>query len=268
MGIKLLKSMLLCLGSIVFGRCFPLFIHEHGHAIGALMTGGKVLRIYFHPFSWSQAFCIGSSSEIFVTFAGSALTAIVGVLVVLSVWRWRKYYVTVLYTGAVFMILKDGFYYLNSVANNRGDAVALIGDGVPEALVISFGLLLFVGGAFFAIECFNMLGFDSNDGVWYRFLVLSGGIGPYLVSMLVYHVKCNDDDLNRWLMTIGLSVVMIFVLSLLSGIAQRKIRLFRVEETKTVSWGEVVFANVLASSLALVMFLILPMYSPYYDMIW
>lgn len=257
---KILKSTFLLFGSFVFARFFATFLHEHGHAIAAWATGGKVYRIVFHPFSWSYVNHYVSKAEYrnSIIWAGPLFAVFIGLLLIMIVWRWRRPSLLPVLMAGVVACTKDGAYLIIScLANIRGDGAILVKHGTPLVVVVAVGVILFAIGIVLAFTCLSLLGISPENKIKSRILILGGGFLPYLIAMLLYHVRYKEE-LNIWLIRIVGSVVLVFFFALLSGFIQRRTRRLRRIKTKMVAWSAVIYANVLAFVFIFFLFFVLP----------
>ena len=257
---NLLKSIFLLFGSFVFARFFATFLHEHGHAIAAWATGGKVCRIVFHPFSWSYVNHYSSKPgyENIVTWAGPLFAVFVGLLLLIIVWRWHRPNIMPVLMIGVVACCKDGSYLIIScLANTRGDGATLVKHGTPLVVVVAVGFILFAIGIVLAFTCLGLLGISPRDKTKIRILIIGAGFLPYLIAMLFYYVRYREE-LNIWLIRILGSVLLVFFFALLSGVVQRRVRWLQHIKTKMVAWSAVIYANVLALVFTFFLFFVLP----------
>ena len=260
---NLLKSILLLFGSFLFGRFFATFLHEHGHAVAAWTTGVKVYRIVFHPLNWSFI-SLGSRGEYgnFITWSGSLFAVFVGLLMVIIVWRWRRPSLMPILMTAVVACTKDGAYLIiSSLFNTRGDGAALVERGTPLIIVIAVGFVIFTIGISLAFTCLNLLGIGTGNKIKSRILIFGAGIFPYLIAMLIYHLRYMEE-LNIWLIRIFGSIALVSSFAVLSGFVQRSVQWLRNAETKTVTWLAVIKVNIVGFILILFMFFVLPNFPP------
>jgi hypothetical protein len=261
---ELLKSTLLVLGAFAFAYNASITLHELGHAIAYWISGATVRYIIIHPFSWS--YCMpGSASAYpnFTTWGGVVFGTLMGLLLVIIVWRWRGPYVMLAFMTGTVACLHNGFYLIFScLAESKGDATRLILGGTPKVVVIAVGLLMFGIGIVLAGMCLHLIGIRSTDGVKSRILVLGGGLLPYLVATLLYQWLYNAEEFGMWV-TKGVSgAVIVLLLAALTAIAQQRVKKLRNVEAKKVTWSGVVIANLGAFVILTVIFISLSSYKP------
>ncbi|MHC4455976.1 MAG: zinc metalloprotease [Planctomycetota bacterium] len=261
---ELLKSTFLVLGAFAFAYNASSTLHELGHAIAYWITGGTVRYIIIHPFSWS--YCMPSSASAypnFTTWGGVVFGTLMGLLLVIIVWRWRGPYVILAFMTGTVACLHNGFYLIFScLAKSKGDATSLLLGGTPKVVVIMVGLLMFGIGIVLAGMCMHLIGIRSGDGVKSRILVLGGGLLPYLVATLLYQWLYNAEELGMWIIKgVGIAVL-VLIFGVLSAIAQRRVRRLRYAEAKRVTWPGVLIANLGAFVILTVIFISLRSYKP------
>lgn len=260
----LLKSTLLLLWSFVFGCNASTVLHELGHAIAYWTTGGTVEGIIIHPFSWS--YCIpGSISDYpsFTTWGGVVFGTLMGLLLVMAVWRWRgPYVILVIMTGVVSCIHNGGYLIYDCLTTSDGDATILISYGTSKLLIIAVGLFMMGIGVILAGICPALIGIGPNDGVKLRILVFSGGILPYTFVQFIYDLLYNKEELGQWLIYWVIIVGLVFLVAVLSKVVLPRIRWLGSIEPKAVTWPSVVVANNGAFVILSIIFILLIQYIP------
>lgn len=127
-------------------------IHETGHVVAALATGGTVSKVVLHPLAISRTDWIGSSHPLLVAWAGP----IVGVLAPLALFavckiaRWKWTYLPQFFAGTC--LVANGAYIGAGSLGHVGDAGDLIRYGSPiwplwlfAAATLPLGLYLWNG---------------------------------------------------------------------------------------------------------------------------
>ncbi len=123
-----------------------LAVHELGHALNALMSGGQVVRVSFPLLGFSQTFIHPNLHPQFVVWGGPGWGVGIPTLVLLT-WRVTRRRVPVLmwfFTG--FCLIANGAYIGLGWMKQSGDAHDLVREGAPLFTLIFFGLICFVGG--------------------------------------------------------------------------------------------------------------------------
>ena len=116
-------------------------VHELGHVIAAILTGGHVERLVLHPLAISRTDVTGGNHPLVVVWAGPAL----GVLMPLLIWaaaavaRWRGAFLPRFFAG--FCLIANGAYIAGGSFAGIGDAGDLLRHGAPRWSLWAFGLL-------------------------------------------------------------------------------------------------------------------------------
>jgi hypothetical protein len=117
-----------------------MMVHELGHVLGAVATGGHVTRVVLHPLTISRTDVQPNPAPLVVTWAGPALGILVPILV-LVVWRllrlpemhlWR------FFTG--FCLIANGLYLAVGSFDRVGDAGDLLRHGASAWQLWLFGV--------------------------------------------------------------------------------------------------------------------------------
>jgi len=117
------------------------WVHEAGHVVGALATGGEVQRVVLHPLSSSRTDLKHNPRPLLVTWAGP----LIGVLAPVAAWltvhalRLATAYLFRFFAG--FCCVANGAYIgLGSFAA-IGDCGDLLNHGAPVCQLWLFGIL-------------------------------------------------------------------------------------------------------------------------------
>ncbi len=116
-------------------------VHELGHVVGAVASGGRVAGVTLHPATISSTRLAENPHPLLVAWLGP----LVGVAVPLAVWlfaRWGKlrgWYVLQFFAG--FCLVANGAYLAAGSFAAVGDAGTLLRHGTPIVLLWLFGLL-------------------------------------------------------------------------------------------------------------------------------
>ena len=130
----------LAISTILSSWLLMQIIHETGHAVAALFTGGSIRRIVLVPWELSRTDLILNPSPLIVCWAGP----LVGTLLPILVWiiarirRWRaEFWIRFL---AGFCLIANGTYIGIGAWTLDGDAGDLLRSGSSSWHLISFGV--------------------------------------------------------------------------------------------------------------------------------
>jgi hypothetical protein len=146
---KRLHQFVLISSTIALSWFAMMAVHEAGHVLGALLTGGTVGKVVLHPLTISRTDLAANPHPLFVVWAGPCF----GVLVPLLFWvgaqlcRLPGWYLFRFFAG--FCLIANGAYIGVGSFNQIGDAGDLVRHGASlwqlwlfGALCIPFGFLL------------------------------------------------------------------------------------------------------------------------------
>jgi hypothetical protein len=117
------------------------WVHEAGHVLGALATGGEVERVVLHPLSISRTDLRANPQPLIVTWAGPWL----GVLAPLAAWlvasalRLQSAYLFRFFAG--FCCVANGLYIGVGSFDHVGDCGDLLKHGAAAWQLWLFGLV-------------------------------------------------------------------------------------------------------------------------------
>ena len=196
-----LKKSLMLLGAFAFGFNAAHAIHELGHALATWATGGCVTRLMLHPFSWSKIF-YGSppTCPLLVEWAGVVFASACGLLLLALIRRWRGVWtVPLAMTGLCTLVVNGLYLTVDCLFLAGGDATSIVSLGTPRPFVLLAGVGLTALGLVVGHLLLPRIGLAATDGIVSRIAILEGGIGSYLLAMLVYHVCWNRSEIILWL---------------------------------------------------------------------
>lgn len=121
-------------------------VHELGHVLGAMLTGGSVQRVVLELLSFSRTDVEQNPRPFFVVWMGPLL----GSLVPLALWlvaramRWRIRGLFGFFAG--FCLIANGAYIGMGSFDGVGDAGDMLSLGSPAWTLWAFGLITIFGG--------------------------------------------------------------------------------------------------------------------------
>jgi hypothetical protein len=211
---RLRKSMLL-LGAFCIGYNAESLTHELGHALAMWATGSSVARITLNPFSWSYTFYAARPTYPLLTaWAGAVFSSAIGLLSLALIRPRRGAWTVPLALMGVCSLVVNGIYLVvDSLFLAGGDATNIILHGTPRSFVLIIGVGLIALGLVLWQRMLPRIGLTVTDSVLTRIAVLEGGVGPYLIAMLVYQAYSNPREIKLW------STYVIIGLLMLAGVS-------------------------------------------------
>lgn len=116
-------------------------VHELGHALGAVFSGGRVAKIVLSPLSISRTDLSENPHPLFVAWAGPVIGASLPLIIWGIAWVLRLPGTFVLRFFAGFCLLANGLYLAAGSFQSIGDAGDLLCHGAPVWTLWLFGLL-------------------------------------------------------------------------------------------------------------------------------
>ena len=160
-------------------------IHELGHVIGAVATGGSVQRVVLSTFSFSRTDVSPNPSPTAVVWLGP----IVGCLIPLLVWylvpsRYSHLSAAALFfTG--FCMIANGAYISFGAVDGVGDSGVMLQHGTPSWALVLFGTLTIPFGLYAWHRLGSIKDFLANP------TSLDRRIGYYLLAVLALLVAAE-----------------------------------------------------------------------------
>jgi hypothetical protein len=121
-------------------------VHEVGHVVGALLTGGRVARVVLHPLTISRTDLAHDAHPLVVVWAGPVLGCVLplaawGMAVALGV-SWA--YLLRFFAGSC--LIANGAYIGVGAFDPVGDAAVMLQHGSPAWCLLAFGTVTVPAG--------------------------------------------------------------------------------------------------------------------------
>jgi hypothetical protein len=155
---------------LVFLLFFPvtfmsMFLHEGGHALFHLTQGVPVHFLYAHPFSFvgfvrpmADYYSVG------VHASGTVFELLVSGVIFVLLWKHRSFYTLPFLMVFPWVALYDGMGGIFDILGNTGDYYNILTiTGWSPAGFYLISSILIIGGIFFLISLFPLLGLKPQD---------------------------------------------------------------------------------------------------------
>lgn len=121
-------------------------VHELGHVLGAVVTGGRVLRVTVPLAGFSETIVHPNPWPRVQVWSGPLLGIALPIGLWLALWRTRIRAAFQAFAG--WCLIANGAYLGVGWRYDAGDAGELVRLGTPVALLIAFGATSVVGGLY------------------------------------------------------------------------------------------------------------------------
>ncbi len=116
-----------------------MIVHELGHVVGAVVTGGTVGRVVLHPMTISRTEILPNPNPLIVVWLGP----LTGCLLPIGIWSMLPTRLVVVRQVALFFagfcLLANGCYILFGSVDGVGDCGVMMQHGSPFWTLIAFG---------------------------------------------------------------------------------------------------------------------------------
>ena len=121
-------------------------VHEFGHLVGAIATGGRVLQVSIPLAGFSQTIVHPNPWPRVEVWCGAILGGVIPVALWLAMWRTRARAIFQAFAG--WCLIANGAYLGVGWIYRAGDAGELVRLGTPIPVLIAFGAASAVAGLF------------------------------------------------------------------------------------------------------------------------
>lgn len=173
------QQWLLIGSTLVFSWLAMQAVHELGHVVGALGSGGKIGRAVLHPAAISSTQVVDNRHPLIVAWMGP-ITGTAPPLAALLPLRRRNirgWYVAQFFAG--FCLVANGAYLAGGSFERIGDASDLLRHGTPIGLLWLFGMVTIPWG----IRLWHRLG--SHFGLGPHRAAVDGGVACGMLALVL-----------------------------------------------------------------------------------
>jgi hypothetical protein len=142
-----LRILLLAILLVYAAWLAMLALHEIGHALHALVSGGKIDRIAFPLFGFSRTDLSLDPHPQFVAWGGPVWGCLLP-FVILSIAHATRRAIGTARAFAGFCLIANGAYIGLGPAMTAGDPHDLLRHGAPTWTLIAFGIVAFTAGLY------------------------------------------------------------------------------------------------------------------------
>ena len=180
-------TILLILGSYVFGYNFHNIIHELGHSVTVSLQGGKATGYFFHPFEACLNFSTSVPNHILLYAGGAFIGGAATILFLILAWRFRTpFMMPFIITCTAGLTLSARWMLTAPISKTFTDYSSMIELGFPTALILLAGLIYLILGAGAFILYLPLAGVTHESSFIRRVLIFTLGFLPYHMAACVY----------------------------------------------------------------------------------
>jgi len=116
-------------------------VHESGHVLGAVVTGGAVSRVVLYPFEFSRTDLSRNPHPLLVVWAGPLAGIVLPLLAFVAArcLRWPGVYLFRFFAG--FCLIANGVYIAFGPSEGGADTGVMLLHGTPRWTMMAFGIL-------------------------------------------------------------------------------------------------------------------------------
>ncbi|MBL7041797.1 MAG: hypothetical protein ISR77_24395 [Pirellulaceae bacterium] len=157
-------QVLLIVTSVGFSWLAMMIVHEIGHVLHALLSGGYVTRVVLSPWEFSRTDVSPNPSPLFVAWGGAAW----GVLLPIAIWSFtrivaRSYsYLAAFFAG--FCCVVNGAYIGAGTIVHAGDAGDMLRYGAAYWQLVLYGLVATASGFYLWNGLGSYFGLGKGNG--------------------------------------------------------------------------------------------------------
>jgi hypothetical protein len=138
-----------------------MLVHECGHVLGAVATGGKVRRVVWHPAVMSRTDVRPNPHPLIEVWAGPIFGSLAPVLIAMGTSFSRLRVAYLIWVVAGFCLIANGAYIGIGAVRPIGDAEELVAHGTGRWPLATFGLIAIASGFWIWHRVSPRLGFGD-----------------------------------------------------------------------------------------------------------
>lgn len=247
-------SSLFLLGSYIIALLLSGAIHELGHGLAMALVSVD-FRLVLNPFGMSMAqplAPIPQDSFLFVVASGMIIEVVVGTIVFLSLWRWRRpMLVPILLLGPLSYLSVSGYLLAGGIVPSS-DLSLMISAGIPYPLLQIIGILLMVFGAITFFLLFPLIGISAKTTLLRTFLILLVGMTVHGFGMILFALIMNPSELYVGIANVISMFITVSVLSIVY--TKYKMSIDRRIHTDVAELSQLIVYATLAFALGFIIF--------------
>ena len=233
----MIKTILALLGQFALAYNVSMALHELGHAVGLVLSGGQVAHITLNPFCWCWTWYATNPRPIVTAWSGVVVGVLFALLPCIALATFGRRTPRLFVLLGIVALAANGIYLLDGVLSNVGDGADIVDLGAPRLLPITVGAILVLAAALWFILVQPKIGIPSSASFPRRTALLCGGIGTYLVLMMLYVAVYHSQELSCFACFAGAGVALLIAMSVAATLADKYLSgRWEGSSVEAVSW--------------------------------
>lgn len=190
-NVRITDQLMMLIGVCAISWLAMMLVHESGHVIGALMTGGHIVQVAWHPLVFSYTDVHPNPSPLLTVWLGPIVGVLLPTLIALvtrSIHRDATY-LALFFAG--FCFLANGVYLGLGWIDQVGDTGTMQTHGTPNWIMIVFGLINIPIGLYLWHRVSRKVGLartrDTHIDPTHARIVFITAIAFFVIGLLVGH---------------------------------------------------------------------------------
>jgi len=250
-----IKSILLLAGSFTFAFLLGEFVHDSGHYLCHLAYGNFRVQVHFDPFGGTHiSGANGFSDKILgVTSAAGPFSNLASSLVCfLLLWRIKRPILLPFLLWGPIAMIQEGVTFSLGLLTPGGDAELISRLGVPESIILIFGIILLTTGTAGIALLLPLAGIESDDSPRNKLLILLVSMCSLMLIRFTFSILTTPDATMENLIPLVFSLFLAAIIVLVHQPITRVASKIAFTNTTLVPWT----ASLLALALGVSMFVV------------
>jgi hypothetical protein len=159
-------------------------VHESGHVLAALATGGEIQNIALHPLEFSRTDVAPNPHPLLVVWAGPLLGGMLPLILWVVAAAMKLHHVFLLRFLAGFCLIANGVYIAAGSLNRIADAGDMLRLGTPIWVLWLFGIATVPLGFMLWHRQARHFGFGRDGAAVHRSSVFTAAVALALLLVL------------------------------------------------------------------------------------
>ncbi|MEA5079169.1 MAG: M50 family metallopeptidase, partial [Anaerolineaceae bacterium] len=186
---NIFKQVLFNTGCLAFSFCSFPFLHEGGHALATILTGGQVSGFNINPLGWSYLIYPSSPPNLlFTAWGGILFSTFISLFFIGIAFRYRNPFVVLIGFLGIYGLLHNGLDFIFGMVFATGDPSLLLRLGVPSWSILLAACFSLLFGSLLAFFFQPMIGIKPTDLFAKRFILLGLGFGLLRFFVTIYNI--------------------------------------------------------------------------------